>query len=125
MAGMPIRILVVEDEFLIRMTLAEALVDEGFEVLEADSGDAALPIVQGDPAIALLITDIQLPGSLNGHALAAAARGSRPNLPVLFTTGRPNPDALKNGVANEAYLSKPYTLADVASTVRRMVAAPV
>ena len=61
--SVPIRILVVEDEFLIRLTLTEALSDEGFEVLEAETGDAALPMLAAASGIRLLLTDIQLPGS--------------------------------------------------------------
>src|SRR3954451_4945889 len=84
------RVLVVEDEFLIRMTLAEALGDEGFEVLEAESGDAALPMLQADPEIRLLLTDIQLHGQLNGRALAKRAREHKPTLPIIYMTVRPD-----------------------------------
>ena len=74
------RVLIVEDEFLIRMTLAEALGDEGFDVVEAETGDAALPILRADPEIRLLLTDIQLPGVLNGKSLAQKAREHLPTL---------------------------------------------
>ena len=119
----PIRLLVVEDEFLIRLTLVEALTDEGFEVLEADSGDTALPILQGDPAIRLLITDIQLPGRLDGRKLAETVRSDRPDLPVLFMTGRPDPRAEAMDSSLDEYLAKPYTLSDMVTVVRRMVPA--
>ena len=114
------RILVVEDEFLIRLTLVEALGDEGFEVLEAETGDAALPMLLGDPAIRLLLTDIQLPGTLDGKRLAEQVRLARPDLPILFMTGRPDHAIAATPI--EQYISKPYTLSDMCDTVRGMVA---
>ena len=122
-ANDPFRILVVEDEFLIRMTLVEALTDEGFEVVEADSGDSALPLLQNDGAISLLLTDIQLPGSLDGKRLAQRAREGRPGLPVLFMTGRPDPSIEANSASLDRYIAKPYTLNEICAAVRRLAAA--
>lgn len=117
----PARILVVEDEFLIRLTLTEALADEGFVVLESESGDAALPMLLADPSIALLLTDIQLPGALDGRALAQAARNARPGLPILFMTGRPDPTAQAGAGPNDRYISKPYTLSDICAAVHSLI----
>lgn len=114
------RVLVVEDEFLIRLTLVEALSDEGFEVFEADTGDAALSVLQSGPAVCLLMTDIQLPGKLNGHALAAKAREMLPNLPVIFMTGRPEAGNGANHSAHDVYISKPYTLTDICRAAKRL-----
>jgi CheY-like chemotaxis protein len=113
------RVLVVEDEFLIRMTLAEALGDEGFEVVEAESGDDALPILRADPGIRLLLTDIQLPGALNGRSLAQKAREHFPALPVIYMTGRPDPR--DTGSALDVFIAKPYTLTDICAAARRLV----
>jgi CheY-like chemotaxis protein len=118
----PPRILVVEDEFLIRLTLVEALGDEGFEVIEAESGDAGLVALETDTGIQLLLTDIQLPGSLDGRALARRARESRPDLPIVYMTGRPDPAAEAGARANERYIAKPYTLADICKAVRDLLA---
>lgn len=112
------RVLVVEDEFLIRMTLAEALGDEGFEVIEAETGDAALPILQADPGIRLLLTDIQLPGALNGRALAKKAREHLPSLPIIFMTGRPDPTDASTPL--DVYIAKPYTLTAICEAARRL-----
>ena len=122
MISEPIRVLVVEDEFLIRLTLVEALADEGFDVIEAESGDDALPMLQQDDAIRVLLTDIQLPGILNGTTLARRAGETRPGLPVLFMTGRPDPAAEAAASPHDAYISKPYTLADICDAVRRLAA---
>ena len=80
------RVLIVEDEFLIRMTLFEALSDEGFDVVEAASGDDALVLLRDDPTIRLLLTDLQLPGGLDGRALALKAREAVPA--TLLPSGR-------------------------------------
>lgn len=116
----PIRVLVVEDEFLIRLTLSEALGDEGFEVLEAETGDAALPMLQPDAGIRLLLTDIQLPGSLNGRALVQRVRQTLPGLPVIFMTGRPEPDGEAPASPLDVFIAKPYTLTDICDAAKRL-----
>jgi len=68
------KILLVEDEFLIRLTLSEALSDEGFDVLQASSGDEAMTLVADPAGLSLLLTDVELPGALNGNALARSLR---------------------------------------------------
>jgi CheY-like chemotaxis protein len=114
------RVMVVEDEFLIRLTLVEALSDEGFDVVEAESGDAALPVLQSDPSIKILLTDIQLPGRLDGTQLARRARETRPTLPVLFMTGRMDPTAEPDASPLDSFIAKPYTLTDICNAVRRL-----
>ncbi len=116
------RILIVEDEFLVRLTLAEALADEGFEVLEADSGDEALRLLQADASIALLLTDIQLPGKLNGLNLARLARETRPELPAIFMTGRPDTMAGSLHSDRDTFIAKPYLPSEVAAAARRLTA---
>jgi CheY-like chemotaxis protein len=119
---LPARVLVVEDEFLIRLTLVEALSDEGFVVLEADTGEAALSILQSDASISLLLTDIQLPGSLNGNTLVTKARETLPNLPVIFMTGRLDPADDARRSERDVFISKPYTLIDICQAAKRMAA---
>lgn len=79
-------VLVVEDNDLVRMLTVEVLEEIGYQVLQAEDAEQALPILQGDSAIDLLLTDVGLPG-MNGEELAAAAREARPELPILFATG--------------------------------------
>ncbi len=122
MGSLQPRVLVVEDEFLIRLTLVEALSDEGFKVLEAETGDAALPMLQSDPAICLLLTDIQLPGSMNGRALATKARENLPNLPIIYMTGRPETAGDGQLSARDVFISKPYTLVDICQAAKRLTA---
>lgn len=118
------RVLVVEDEFLIRLTLVEALGDEGFEVIEAETGDDALPLLCSGPDISLLLTDIQLPGTLNGRALASKLRENLPNLPVIFTTGRAGAEKDGGSPDRDVFISKPYALADICNAAKRLVSAP-
>ena len=118
-----IRVLVVEDEFLIRLTLTEALRDEGFEVLEAETGDAALPMLAPGSGIQLLLTDIQLPGSLNGLALVDQVRRDLPDLPVIYMTGRPDQNGSGASSPLDVYVAKPYTLTDICNAVKRLTSA--
>lgn len=115
----PFKVLVVEDEFLVRLTLVEALSDEGFQVLEAETGDAALPILQNYQEISLLLTDIQLPGTINGRTLASKARENMPNLPIIFMTGGSGAEEGTGG-AQDVFISKPYTLASICKAAKRL-----
>jgi len=116
------RLLIVEDEFLIRMTLAEVLADDGFEVLEAGDGAEALAHVEREPELAVMLTDIQLPGGMDGRELAVAARRSQPQLPVIFMSGRPDPSAETNPL--DLHISKPYLPSTVSAAVRRLLESP-
>ncbi len=79
-------ILVVEDEIVIQLLVVDILNELGFATLEARDADAAIPLLEGEAGIDLLITDIGLPG-MNGWELARLARKTRPALKVLFLTG--------------------------------------
>ncbi|MBC7800639.1 MAG: response regulator [Gemmatimonadaceae bacterium] len=118
-------VLVVEDEFLIRLTLAEALTDEGFRVIEAETGDEALAILRADPSIRLLLTDIQLPGTLNGRDLAKTFRQSVPDLPVIFMTGAPQTGPEIRGSRHDVFIAKPYTLQEICDATKRLIGSPV
>ena len=115
------KIMIVEDEFLIRLTLAEALTDEGFEVVEAANGDEALSALRDNPGIALLLTDIQLPGQLDGVALARAARQHLPRIPVIFMTGRPDSLSRDATSPGDVVIAKPYLPSEVCATARRLL----
>lgn len=114
------RVLVVEDEFLIRLTLAEALSDDGFDVLEAESGDAAMVLLRGNPDISLLLADVQLPGSLDGQSLVRMARETAPSLPAILMSGRPAPSTPASPL--DVFIAKPYLLREVCAAARRLTA---
>lgn len=112
------KILIVEDEFLIRLTLSEALNDDGFEVIEAANGEEALQSLTQD--VAALITDMQLPGGMDGAEVARRARQVQPALPVIFMTGRPE-SVTTLATARDAFIAKPYLPSEVCATVRRLL----
>ena len=115
-------VLLVDDEPAVRSVAAETLRDLGYIVLEADDGAAALRVLeQSDlPAIDILVTDVGLPGGLNGRQLADAVRTRWPSLPVLFITGYAG-SALEGQIAPKmSILRKPFSLGELAAKLERM-----
>ncbi len=115
------RVLVVEDDFLIRMTLTESLEMEGYVVLEADSGEAALVQLRADPSICLLMTDMQLSGGLDGEDLVKAVRVENAILPIIYMTGRPDRITIADP-AREIVIGKPYLPSEICAAARKMIA---
>ena len=115
-------VLVVEDEFLLRMNAVLMIEDAGFEVLEAIDADQAIEILEARPDIHVIFTDIQLPGSMDGLKLAHAVRGRWPPIKIIATSGRVNlrTDDLPEG---GRFLPKPYGPEEVIGTLRELVAA--
>ena len=112
-------ILLVEDETLIRETLTETLIDEGFEVCQAATGDQAARLIEAPPTVFLLLmTDIDLPGTRNGVDVARLMHCKHPSLPVLYMTGRP--ERLRTIGPGEAILIKPFTLQQMICVVQRL-----
>nr|WP_249157291.1 ATP-binding protein [Bradyrhizobium sp. KB893862 SZCCT0404] len=116
-------ILVVDDEPSIRMLLTDALEELGFSVLEAHDGPTGLKIMQSDATIDLLVTDVGLPGGMNGRQLADAARTTRPALKVLFITGYAENAIIGNGQLSPGMqvLTKPFVVEALASRVLDMI----
>ena len=117
-------ILLVEDEADIRTILAEVLEEAGHEVIEAETGDAAALLLDSSADFDMLVTDINMPGFLDGIALAARFRKLHAVRPILYVTGRP--DALRQVAMRpdrEAALFKPHGLLSLVATVRTMLAA--
>ena len=119
-------VLLVEDETDVRTATAERLRHLGYRVLEARDGAAALRLLHEVPRVDLLVSDVGLPGGLNGRQVADAARERRPGLPVLFITGYAG--TLLDGqlAQNMALISKPFAMDALAAKARAMLeAAPV
>ncbi|WP_235935695.1 ATP-binding protein [Devosia aurantiaca] len=117
-------VLVVDDEPLVRMVVVEALEDLGYSILEAGDGASALKVLESDAVIDLLVTDVGLPGGMNGRQVAAAAREVRPGLKVLFITGYAenavlNHDHLEPGMQ---VLPKPFQMHALAQRVQELLA---
>ena len=119
--GRPL-VLVVEDEEAVRWFSVEALAELGCDVLEADGAVAALALLDAHPEVALLLTDVAMPG-MDGGKLAKEAMRRRPNLPVLFTTGHTRGAMMHNGTLapGAEVLSKPFTLSQLGQKVRHML----
>ena len=81
-------ILLVEDDDTVRLVARDMLEDAGFEVLEADTADAALAVLEGEPGIGTLFTDIDMPGSMDGVALATRVAERWPHIRLVVTSGR-------------------------------------
>lgn len=107
MAKRPI-VLIVEDEFLLRMSAVAMIEDAGFEVLEAGDADEAITMLESRSDIRLVFTDIQMPGSMDGLKLAAAVKGRWPPIKIIATSGR---HLIRDSDLPEGalFLSKPYT----------------
>ena len=118
------RVLVVEDEAIIRLILAETLLDEGYQTVEAATGDEAVSIIDGDGVFDLVVTDIQMPGLLDGLAVGRHARLRDALIPVVYVTGRPESLAgLKLLGPYDALLRKPYGPRDILEVIARMLPA--
>jgi DNA-binding NtrC family response regulator len=112
-------VLVVEDEILIRLMIAEELRADGFAVIEAASADEAETVLHSTVSIDLMFTDVRMPGRLNGVALAERARGLRPDLKVVVTSGQA-PD-WASSPAIDAFFRKPYDVAQVIERIRNLL----
>jgi PAS domain S-box-containing protein len=110
-------VLVVDDEPTVRMLVIDVLDDLGFSAIEAGDSLAGLKLLQSDVPIDLLITDVGLPGGMNGRQLAEAARQSRPHLPILFITGYAEISVLRNDQLDPgmSVMTKPF-LIDIIKT---------
>ena len=80
-------VLIVEDEFLIRLHAAQIIEEAGFDVIEASNADEAISILEVRSDITVLFTDIQMPGSMDGLKLAAAVKGRWPPIKIVATSG--------------------------------------
>jgi signal transduction histidine kinase len=116
-------VLVVEDELPIRMVIADVLSDLGYTVLEAGDGRSGLKILEAGTLIDLLVTDVGLPGGMNGRQLADAARKRRPNLSVLFVTGYAENSPIGSGLAAQGMhlMTKPFTLEALAARIQGII----
>ncbi|MEP9360316.1 ATP-binding protein [Sphingomonas sp. KR3-1] len=116
-------VLVVDDEPTVRMLIVDALGELGYSCLEAADGPSGLRLLENADRIDLLITDVGLPGGLNGRQVADAARVLRPELKVLFITGYAENAVLNHGHIEHGMevLTKPFAVDDLGARVERMM----
>jgi CheY-like chemotaxis protein len=116
-------VLVIDDEVVIRMLVAEVLTDLGYTAIEAGDGATGLKVINSDARIDLLVTDVGLPGGLNGRQVADAARKVRPDMKVLFITGYAENAVLSHGHLEPGMhvLTKPFEMDELATRVRDLI----
>ncbi len=112
-------VLIVEDEFLLRIDAADVIAASGFDVIEASNADEAIEILERRPDIAVVFTDIQMPGSMDGLKLARSVRGRWPPIKIVATSGLVHvteSDLPEGG----RFLPKPYSPAQVTGVLREL-----
>ena len=116
------RVLVVDDEVMVRMLVLEVLEDLGYAWLEVGDGASALEILRSDASVHLLVTDVGMP-NMNGRQLADAARALRPDLKVLFITGYAENAVINHGLlhAGMQIMTKPFMMEALGSKIREML----
>jgi CheY-like chemotaxis protein len=115
-------VLIVEDEFLLRMDALDMIEAAGFDVVEAANADEAIAILESRLDITVVFTDIQMPGSMDGLKLAQAVRGRWPPIKIVATSGQVSvtPGDLPEG---GRFLSKPYSPNQIVGVLRELTAA--
>lgn len=118
----PYTVLVVEDDMMVRMPIAEYLRDCGYTVLEAGDAAEAIATVHAVGTISLVFSDVRMPGSMDGFGLARWLRKHYPEIPVLLTSGYNSSRSLSVDVAPGVKLiEKPYSQAHVARRIRDLL----
>lgn len=114
-------ILVVEDEILIRFILADSLRDIGYQVLEAGNGDEGLDILGSGQVVDLIVTDVRMPGDVDGMELTRRSKLLVPGRPVIVCSAH----LLKSeSFPADEFLSKPYSIAALADAIARFIGDP-
>lgn len=122
-AGQGETVLIVDDEPSVRMLVTEVLEDLGYTAIEAADSIAGLRVLQSDVRIDLLVTDVGLPGGMNGRQMADAGRERRPDPEVLFITGYAENAAVGNGhlAPGMQVLTKPFAMEALASRIKELI----
>ena len=123
-AGQGETVLVVDDEPTVRMLVTEVLEELGYTAIEAADGPAGLQVLRSDVRLDLLVTDVGLPGGMNGRQVADAGRAVRPGLKVLFITGYAENAVVGNGHLDPGMhvLTKPFAMEALASRIKALIA---
>jgi CheY-like chemotaxis protein len=115
-------VLIVEDEFLLRMNAVDMIAAAGFEAIEASNADEAIEILETRLDITVVFTDIQMPGSMDGLKLARAVRGRWPPIKIVATSGHVNVSET-DLPAGGRFLPKPYSPHEITGVLRELVGA--
>ena len=113
-------VLVVEDEFLLRMDAADMITAAGFEAITAANADEAIDILEVRRDITVVFTDIQMPGSMDGLKLARAVRGRWPPIKIIATSGHAHVRETDLPYGGR-FLRKPYSPAQIADLLHEVM----
>ena len=121
-----VRVLLVEDESLIRLVASEALRNEGFEVVEAQDGDEAAKLLDGPDGFDVLFTDVRMPGMLDGLDVAMHLRQQHPVIPVLIVSGGATNLVSRLSLLKPpaVFIDKPYQLREIVTALNGMTRRP-
>lgn len=119
----PRSVLLVEDEFLISHVVAEELSEYGFVVHQSTTAEDALRYINSGAAVDVLFTDINLPGGIDGTELAIRVRAMRPDMPIVYASGRYAASGLGQMVSRSVFVPKPYQPSDVCTLLARLTEA--
>lgn len=113
-------LLVVDDDILIRMPIANYLRDMSYRVIEASNAAEAMSVLESGEPVEVVFSDVFMPGDMNGIALARWIRRKYPDVRVILTSGAAVADDILPGDTDTPLLAKPYTFSDVAEKIRRL-----
>lgn len=116
-------ILVVEDEALIRMVIADHLRDTGYDVVETRTADEAVVLMVNGLRVDAVFSDVNLPGAMNGIGLARWLRSHQPQIPILLTSGAITVQDMPAELRGTELLLKPYDLDEVVRRIAPLLAA--
>ncbi|MBW8296388.1 response regulator [Sphingopyxis sp.] len=111
-------ILLVEDEFLIRMMLSESLREEGYTVLEASDGEEGLAVLQSGQQVDLMITDVRMPGGIDGMELTRRSNALAPSRPVIVCSGHL---VSSEAALADVFLAKPFPAETLVRAVTKLM----
>lgn len=116
-------VLVVEDDWLVRLLAIEIVEDAGFVALEAANADEAIVILERRADIALIFTDVDMPGTMNGLKLAHAVRRRWPPIKIIIVSGKTHLSEA-DLPSNTRFFSKPYSVPGMIAELRSLVVPP-
>jgi CheY-like chemotaxis protein len=119
-AAAAVSVLLVEDEVMISNLVATCLSGSGFRVHEATTADDALRYMRSGANVDVLFTDISLPGLMNGAELAERARELRPEMPIVYVSGRYKLSEISPLVPRSLFVAKPYDPEDICALLTRL-----
>lgn len=118
----PIVVLVIEDEALIQDIVKTALEEAGYRTVSASTGDESIRLLEADDStIRVLVTDVELTGSIKGWMVAKRSRELRPDIPVIYATGASAEEWAANGVPGSLLIRKPFAPAQIVTAVSQLL----